>query len=155
MVRVIYIGRKGGYCAANPNLSVSASLLTALDVDLLEGIPAMNRFTYPLLERTARGRGAGDSLSRQQTERATESRQARERDRDSMSKIYLHYDGERGPGHTFIWRHRGLPFTGRSLGQALEGFVESYSKKHGHGAYDEGGCCGGIDYVGGGVHGVC
>lgn len=57
----------------------------------------------------------------------------------TMSKIYLHYEGERGPDHTFIWRQAGgLPFTGRSLGDALVGFVESYNRKHGSGAYDGG-----------------
>lgn len=56
-----------------------------------------------------------------------------------MSKIYLHYEGERGPDHTFIWRQSGgLPFTGRSLGDALVGFVESYNRKHGREAYDGG-----------------
>lgn len=56
-----------------------------------------------------------------------------------MSKIYLHYEGERGPDHTFIWRQaRSLPFTGRSLGDALGGFVESYIRKHGRGAYNGG-----------------
>lgn len=69
-----------------------------------------------------------------------------------MSKIYLHYDGERGPGHTFIWRQaRGLPSTGRSLGEALEGFIESYYRKHGRGAYDEGI---GAERWGQGVYGV-
>eukprot|EP00903_Cladosiphon_okamuranus_P013727 g12780.t1 len=58
-----------------------------------------------------------------------------------MSKIYLHYEGERGPDHTFIWRQAGgLPLTGRSLGDALVGFVESYNRKHGSEAYR-----GGID----------
>lgn len=48
-----------------------------------------------------------------------------------MSKIYLHYDGDLGPDHTFIRRHEnGVPFTGRSLGEALVGFVQSYNKKH-------------------------
>lgn len=56
-----------------------------------------------------------------------------------MSKIYLHYEGERGPDHTFIWRQaRGLPFTGRSLGDALLGFVESYTRRHGREAYGGG-----------------
>ncbi|CAM9746091.1 unnamed protein product [Ectocarpus sp. 6 AP-2014] len=56
-----------------------------------------------------------------------------------MSKIYLHYEGERGPDHTFIWRKAGgLPFTGRDLGEALSGFVESYGKKHGREAYGQG-----------------
>lgn len=58
----------------------------------------------------------------------------------NMSKIYLHYDGELGPDHTFIWRQEhGLPFTGRSLGEALVGFVQSYNKKH-TGAYNAGRC---------------
>lgn len=57
----------------------------------------------------------------------------------TMSKIYLHYEGERGPDHTYIWRQAGgLPFTGRSLGDALVGFVESYNRKHGREAYDGG-----------------
>ncbi len=48
-----------------------------------------------------------------------------------MSKIYLHYDGDLGPDHTFIRRQEnGAPFTGRSLGEALVGFVQSYNKKH-------------------------
>ncbi|CAM9751471.1 unnamed protein product, partial [Ectocarpus fasciculatus] len=56
-----------------------------------------------------------------------------------MSKIYLHYEGERGPDHTFIWRKAGgLPFTGGDLGEALSAFVESYGKKHGREAYDQG-----------------
>lgn len=56
-----------------------------------------------------------------------------------MSKIYLHYEGERGPDHTFIWRQaHGLPFTGRGLGDALCGFVESYKRKHGSEAYGGG-----------------
>lgn len=56
-----------------------------------------------------------------------------------MSKIYLHYEGERGPDHTFIWRQAGgLPFTGRSLGDALVGFIGSYNRKHGCEAYSGG-----------------
>ncbi|CAM9217091.1 unnamed protein product, partial [Ectocarpus sp. 4 AP-2014] len=56
-----------------------------------------------------------------------------------MSKIYLHYEGERGPDHTFIWRKAGgLPFTGGDLGEALSGFIESYGKKHGREAYNQG-----------------
>lgn len=57
-------------------------------------------------------------------------------------KLYLHYDGARGPDHTFVWQSGGAPaqqITGRSLARAMAGFVDSYNGKHGQGAYDGGG----------------
>lgn len=58
-----------------------------------------------------------------------------------MPKVYLHYDGERGPDHTFMWKG-GAPgvsrITGLSLAQALAAFVSSYQNKHGLEAYDGG-----------------
>ena len=53
-----------------------------------------------------------------------------------MPKIYLHYDGELGPDHTFVWQQeRGSPFTKRSLSNALSAFVRSYESKHGREAF--------------------
>lgn len=53
-----------------------------------------------------------------------------------MPKIYLHYDGELGPGHTLVWQQEsGSPFTERCLGDALAAFVRSYESKHGKAAY--------------------
>lgn len=56
-------------------------------------------------------------------------------------KLYLHYDGVRGPDHTFVWQSGGAPaqqITGRSLAGAMAGFVDSYNGKYGQGAYDGG-----------------
>lgn len=58
-----------------------------------------------------------------------------------MPKIYLHYDGVRGPHHTLVWQgsgSRGAPTTGLSLEQALSDFIRSYYGKHGREAYDGG-----------------
>lgn len=54
----------------------------------------------------------------------------------NMPKIYLHYEGERGPEHTFVWRHPHSDpssLTGCRLKEALDGFVASYRKRHGPG----------------------
>lgn len=61
----------------------------------------------------------------------------------NMPKIYLNYEGERGPEHTFVWRQsrsdEGGPssLTGRRLKEALDGFVASYRKRYGPGATSE------------------
>lgn len=57
-----------------------------------------------------------------------------------MPKAYLHYEGKRGPDHTFVW---SLPaelegVTGLDLGRSLLAFAESYNRKHGQTAYGGG-----------------
>lgn len=57
----------------------------------------------------------------------------------AMPKIYLHYEGDLGPEHTSVWQQgRGVPFTERSLADALSAFVRSYESKHGREAYSGG-----------------
>lgn len=56
-----------------------------------------------------------------------------------MPKVYLHYEGPRGPSHTFVWNTgRDVALSWGSLDKALPGFVESYVKKHGLDAYGDG-----------------
>lgn len=48
-------------------------------------------------------------------------------------KLYLHYDGDEGPSHTFVWQggQRSGAVTGVNLRRALQGFCSSYQAKHG------------------------
>lgn len=56
----------------------------------------------------------------------------------SMPKAYLHYEGTRGPAHTFVWTLPKERVTGVDLDRALSAFAESYNRKHGQGTYDGG-----------------